>query len=329
MDKPKPRVAIVGLGLIGGSIGLALRQAEVTSAVVGHDKDRDANYQAKKIGAVDRTEWNLVSACEEADLVILSTPVGAIADTFKAIGPYLRPDCVVIDTATLKAPVLSWAAEILPDTVHFVGGDPIVGPASSGQGGLQAARADLFQKSLFCLVPSPTALEGAVKLVTDLVSILGAQPFFVDAAEHDGLMAAVDHLPAILGLALFEMASSQPAWRELRKVAGPAFEASTHLPSADPAAYGDLYAANRDNVVRWMEAFSDSLTSIRQALAENQLEELSGRFDRALQERNKWLEDRAQGLWAEGPRTDMPEKPSFLDTFLGSYWRKDRKKKGK
>jgi prephenate dehydrogenase len=326
MDKPKPRVAIVGLGLIGGSIGMALLQAEVTSAVVGHDKDRDANLQAKKLGAVDRTEWNLVAACEGADLIILATPVGAIADTFKAIGPYLRPDCVVVDTATLKAPVLSWAAEILPDTVHFVGGDPIVDPTSIGRGGLQAARADLFQKSLFCLVPSTTAQEGAVKLVTDLVSILGAQPFFVDAAEHDGLMAAVDHLPAILALAFFEMASSQPTWRELRKVAGPAFEASTHLPSADPAAYGDLYAANRDNIMRWIQAFSSSLTSIHQVLAENQLEELSGRFDRASQERDRWLGDRAQGFWAEGPQAEMPEKPNLLDTFLGSYWRKDRRK---
>jgi len=326
MDKPKPRVTIVGLGLIGGSIGLALRQAEVTSAVVGHDKDRGASNQAKKLGAVDRAEWNLVSACEESDLVILATPVGAIEDTLKAIGPYLRPGCVVIDTATLKAPVLAWAAEILPDTVHFVGGDPVVGPASSGQGGLQAARPDLFQKSLFCLVPAPRAEEAAVKLVTDLVRILGAQPLFFDAAEHDGLMAAVEHLPAILALALLEMAISQPTWRELRKMAGPSFGASTHLTSADPAAYGDLYAANRDNVLRWMDAFSASWVSIRQALAENQVEELPKRFERAAQERNKWLHDRAQGLWADGLQAELPDKPNLLDTFLGSYWRKDRRK---
>ena len=326
MDKPKPRVTIVGLGLIGGSIGLALRQAEVTSAVVGHDKDREAGNQAKKLGAVDRSEWNLVSACEESDLVILATPVGAIEDTLRAISPYLRPGCVVIDTATLKTPVLAWATEILPDTVHFVGGDPIVGPASSGQGGLSAARADLFQKSLFCLVPSPRAEEGAVKLVTDLVWILGAQPLFVDATEHDGLRAAVEHLPAILALALLEMTTSQPTWRELRKVAGPSFEASTHLASADPAAYDELYAANRDNVLRWMDAFSASWASIRQALAENQFEELPKRFERALQERNKWLHDRAEGLWTDGPRTELPDKPSLLDTFLGGYWRKDRRR---
>jgi prephenate dehydrogenase len=326
MDKPKPRVTIVGLGLIGGSIGMALRQAEVTSALLGHDKDRDASSQAKKLGAVDRTEWNLVSACEGSDLVILATPVGAIADTLKAIGPYLRPGCVILDTATLKVPVLAWAAEILPDAVHFVGGDPIVGPASSGQGGLQAARADLFQKSLFCLVPSSTVDEDAVKLTTDLVRILGAHPLFVDAAEHDGLMAAVDHLPTILALASLETAISQPSWRELRKLAGPTFEASTHLASADPTAYGDLYAANRDNVVRWIDAFSSSLASIRQALLENQYEELAGRFERSLQERNKWLEDRAQGLWAEGLQTELPGKPNLLDTFLGSYWRKDRRK---
>ncbi len=326
MSKPKPRVTIVGLGLIGASIGMALRQAEVTSAIVGHDRNRDASAQAKKNEAVDRTDWNLISACEEADLIILATPVGAIEDTMKAVAAYLRPQCVIIDTATLKAPVLGWAAQYLPDTVHFIGGDPIITTNVRDQGGVEAARADLFQNALFCLVPPPTAEAEAVKLATDLVQILGAKPVFFDAVEHDGLMAAVDHLPATLSLALMDMVTSQATWRELRKVAGPAFEASTRPASDDPAALVDMCMSNRDNLVRWIDTFVSSLTVVRQQLVDNETEALTKRFARALEERNRWLVDRAQGFLNELPRSEMPERPNLLDTFLGNFWRRDRKR---
>ena len=101
MSKPKPNITIVGLGLIGTSMGLALRQAGVASAVIGHDKDLAVANQARKREAVDKVDWNLISACEKADLVILAVPLDAIEPTLKAIGPYLRPGCVVIDTANL------------------------------------------------------------------------------------------------------------------------------------------------------------------------------------------------------------------------------------
>ncbi len=201
-------------------MGLALRNANLTSAVVGHDIDRSVAGKAKKVGAVDRTDWNLLSACDGADLVILATPVDAIEPTLEAIGPELRPGCVVIDTATIKEPVMAWAAAMLPDGIHFVGGDPLPGPAAAGLSGVDAARADLLENALFCVVPSPSANEEAVKLAIDLVQIFGAKPLFLDAVEHDGLVAAVEHLPMILALALTETLVHQPAWRELRKVAG-------------------------------------------------------------------------------------------------------------
>jgi prephenate dehydrogenase len=326
MSKPKPRVTIVGLGLIGTSIGMALHQAEVTSAIVGHDKSRDASAQAKKNGAVDRTEWNLISACEQADLIVLATPVSAIEDTLKSIAPYLRPQCVLIDTASLKMPVLHWAAEHLPDTVHFVGGDPIISKTLEGQGGVESASADLFQNALFCLVPSPDADAEAVKLATDLVRILGARPVFFDAAEHDGLVAAVEHLPTALSLTLVQMVVSQPTWRELRKVAGPSFEASTRLASSDPAVLIDMLMSNRDNLVRWIDTFVSSLTLLRQQLADGQEEELAKGYARALAERDKWLVDRAQGYMDDVPRADMPERPNLMDTFLGNFWRRNRKR---
>ena len=325
MSASKPSITIVGLGLIGTSIGLAVRQADVASAVIGHDRDKASSDQAKKLGAVDRTHWNLLSACDEADLVILAEPIGDLEETLETLGPELRPGCVVIDTASLKGPVMAWAAKYLPEEIHFVGGDPILGTVIQGPGGAESARADLFQRGIFCLVPSPTANADAVKLATDLVAILGAKPLFPDAAEHDGLLAAVEHLPALLSLGMLDAVVHQPVWRELRKVAGPSFAASTQLITADAAANSGLYMLNKDNVLRWLDVLSASLGSIRELVEQEDAEALAGRFANAFQERNKWLADRTEGDWYEGPRTEMPQKVNMLDTFLGTFWRRKPK----
>jgi prephenate dehydrogenase len=324
MSTPKPQITVVGLGLIGGSIGLALRQSDAASSIVGHDKEREASVQAKKMGAVDRTDWNLISACEESDLVVLATPLSAIEPTLKAIAPYLKAGCVVLDTAPVKQPVMAWAAEILPDTVYFVGGDPIVGTASGPQGGLATARADLFQNSLFCLVPSAGAQEHAIQMCANLATVLGAKPMFIDAAEHDGLLAAVDHLPAVVALALLETAVDQPTWRELRKVAGSSFEIATR-PALSDAAY--LAASNRENLVRWIDTFSASLASIRQALLDDEEQDLLERFGTALEERSKWQRDRAVGDWEEGPRQELPKRPGLLESLLGGFWGRTARKR--
>jgi prephenate dehydrogenase len=320
VSTPKPRIAIVGLGLVGRSLGLALRQAEVASAVIGHDRDRQLSAEAKTSGAVDRTEWNLIAAVEKSDLVILSEPIDVLAATMQAIGPYLRPGCVVMDTAPLKGVVLDWAAEHLPEQVNFVGTTPIL-PAATGS---ELARADLFQRSLFCVVPSNTADEASVKLITDLIGILGAQPLFLDTTEHDGLLGGVEHFPRLLALALLETALQQPSWRELRRVAGPAFEASTRLGEVDAAALSMLTLSNRENLLRWIDTYSGVMISLRQALAEGQT--LAERFQEAGEERQKWLVDQAAGRWQDGPAPDMPPRPSLVDSLLGSFWRRRSRK---
>ena len=122
----KPRITIVGLGLVGGSLGLALRRSGAAGSILGHDRNRLVSNEAKNKGAVDQVHWNLISACEEADLIILALPLDAILETREAIGPHLRPGCVVMDTAAVKQPVMDWAAEYLPQEVHFVGTDPVL-----------------------------------------------------------------------------------------------------------------------------------------------------------------------------------------------------------
>ncbi len=317
----KPRIAIIGLGLIGGSIGLALRRIGNDYEVIGHDRKHTVAGQARKRGAVGKTEWNLISACEGADLIIIATPVMAIKETLTAIAPYLKPGCLVTDTANIKEPVMTWAKEILPDTVSFVGGDPIISQETSAGSlptGIEGARADLFQGGLYCLTPSSEAAPQAVQLATDLVHLLGARPFFLDAAEHDGLVAGIDHLPFVLSAALLGTTITSPAWREMRKLAGDAFQSATHFSSADAATYRDVCLANGENIVRWIDACLARLKELREVIAAQEAEKLEKTFEGAMSVRDKWLRDKAEGRWELTERMPaLPPQQSFLRRLIG------------
>ncbi|RQW78909.1 MAG: prephenate dehydrogenase/arogenate dehydrogenase family protein, partial [Geobacter sp.] len=176
----KLQVSIIGLGLIGASAGLALRRHAERVTVVGHDPNPSIAGAAKKAGAVDRTEWNLINAISGADRVLLALPLDQVRDTLKAVAQDLKPGCVVVDTADVKAPALAWAAELLPKGVHFVGGHPILVPANMDP---DKANAELFDNKLFCLTPDGGTDSAAVHLAADLVEALGAKPFFLDPVE--------------------------------------------------------------------------------------------------------------------------------------------------
>ena len=311
----KPRITIVGLGFIGGSIGLALHQAEADLEIVGHDRERGAANQAKKIGAVDKTAWNLISACEDADLIVIAIPVGGIKDTLAAIGPYLKPGCLITDTASIKSPVMEWAEEILPGEVNFVGGDPIVANAGTEEG-IDAASADLFSGAVYCLTPAAGAAPDAVRLASDFVYLLGAKPYFLDPLEHDGLMAGVDHLPFVLSTALLEIATESPSWREMRRLAGGAFENATRFVSADPATYRDACLVNSENIVRWIDACSEKMGELKETILAGDAEKLEQIFEEAMIARMRWLRAREAGDW-EGQSAEMPSMTGFMGRVFG------------
>lgn len=301
----KSRITIVGLGLIGGSIGLALHRSQGEFEVVGHDKVHSVAGHARKMGAVDKTHWNLISACEGADLIILAIPVVAIKETLETIAPYLKPGCLITDTATIKGPVMELAEETLPETVSFVGGDPIVS-VEADVTGLEAASPDLFQGSLYCLTPSPNVDPKAVQLATDFAQLLGAQPYFLDATEHDGLMAGVDHLPFVLTTALLRATTHAASWREMRKLAGSAFATGTHFASGDPDTYCDACLLNGENILRWIEACQEELKELREIIAAGDAEKLGKVFEEALVTRQRWLRGKEEGHWEEVEATPVP-----------------------
>lgn len=322
----KLHVAIVGLGLIGTSAGLALHKYQEKVTVVGHDASPELASKAKKAGAVDRTEWNLINAVAPADRVILALPLNEIRATLEAIKDELRPGCVVLDTADIKAPVVKWAAELLPPEVHFVGGHPIVLSDTLEPDG---ARANLFEGKLFCLTPGASTDDTAVQLAADVAEAMGAKPFFLDAEEHDGLVAGVEHLPALLAAALMSVTSGSAGWKDMRKLAANQFFASSLMVSRSgkEAVAGPL--ANRENAVHWIDAMVAELSWYRDQLAAGEADEIAARVDTGLAAGYNWLNATYTGNWDADPSA-MAAVPtggsSLREMFFGRLRMPDRGK---
>src|SRR5947209_4766731 len=202
------RVAIIGLGLIGGSIGLALHKAKAAQQVMGYDLGKGVSNQARKIGAIDEAYSSLADAVRGAELIVLATPVGAMRSLLQNIATVVTPGAVVTDVASTKVQVISWAEEFLPPSVAFVGGHPMTGKELSG---VEAADAALFQDRIYCLTPTARTHPAAINKVSMLVEALGARVRFLEPAEHDGQVAGVSHLPFVASIALMDTVPSGPA----------------------------------------------------------------------------------------------------------------------
>ncbi len=322
---PKSRVAIVGLGLIGGSIGLALKKSKLDIEVVGHDKDNNAAGRAQKRGAVDTTKWNLIDACEGAGLIILALPVDAIKETLAALKPYLAAGVIVTDTATTKAPVLEWAKD-LPDGVQFIGGNPVVKSERLGnETGIDAADADLFKGATYCLVPSPKSSAPAIDTVSSFATMLGAKPYFIDAAEHDGLMAGVQHLPAALATALLSATVRSQGWRELSRLAGTDYSAATGLAPRDGATAREQFLAHRVDLMRWIDTMIDELSELRGMLEREDAGALESLAESLAAERDKWLSGKLEDTGATVDMQSIQLNPARL--FIGGLADRTPRKK--
>jgi prephenate dehydrogenase len=311
MTMPQSQITIIGLGLIGTSLGLALQRNENDFHIVGHDKERSATSRAKKIGAINDSNWNLINACDKADLIILAIPAAGIAPTLNFIHQDLKPGCLILDTATIKSPIME-AANVLPDNVHFVGSDPVL---AAGNLTVEDASADLFKNGSWALCSTPSTAPDAIRIASDLVISVGAHPFFLDAAEHDGLMAAVDGMPTVLSAAVMNAISSAPPWREIRRVAGSQFETITHFPDFTPDDLSTAVQGNRSNIVHWVDVIIEELTEWKQALQSADDEAVTQRFTEATQQRDQWLKQRAKGDW-DAPGISQ-ETPSLWKQMFG------------
>lgn len=294
----KTRITIIGLGRIGGSIGLALKRAKLDVEIVGHDKNFGVAGRAQKRGAVDKTDWNLIGACEGAGMIILALPLNGVKDTLAALKPYAQPGVIITDTAPTKAPVLEWAND-LPRGTPFIGGHPVLRfDRAAGGHGIDAADASLFDRATYCLTPSVTADANAVDTVANFVRLIGAQPYFMDAIEHDGLAAGVQHLPALLATALASTTTASQGWRELARLASIDFRVATDLAPQDEQSANEEFMAHRTDLIRWIDIVIEELRRQRDILERQDHAALKATIKAMVEKRDQWLSGKYEDLGA-------------------------------
>ena len=314
------RVAILGTGLIGASIGLALKAARPQTPVAGYDASGENLRRAQAVKAIDRRA-SLRDALTDADLVIVATPVGAMKALFEEMAPLLPVHALVMDTGSTKASVLRWAADLLPRGVRFVGGHPMAGKTETGP---DAADARLFQGAVWCLAPLPTTGRDTIDEAVKLVESLGAAPYFLDPEEHDGLVASVSHLPYLMSVALIGHLGRERSWRETASLAAGGFAYTTHLTDSDPRMFADIIATNRDNIARRLDLYIAELQTLRDQVQSDSAD-LKATFEEARALHQDWLSGRAQGQAAEG-ENPLPTTRSMLTGSLFGRFGREREK---
>lgn len=282
----KVRVTIVGLGLIGGSIGPALNKANMPKwEIVGYARRPEVASMALNLGVADRVETNLEKAVEEADLVVIATPVLTIREIFSRIASHLPNGCIVTDTASTKLQVMEWAEDLLPSRVSFVGGHPMAGKESYG---IQSAEAELFQGCIYCLTTTEKTSPQAIDKVAKMVKRLGATPLFIDAQEHDDLVTGISHLPMLLSASLVSATARDPSWHEMSRLAASGYRDLTRLASGNPEVNAHICFTNQAAILRWIDKFNQELAKYRQLVA-NQDRRLEEALTEANKARQQWL----------------------------------------
>jgi prephenate dehydrogenase len=326
------QITIIGLGQIGASLGLALAAHKDKVTTVGHDKDFGVERLAQKNGAVEKTNHNLPSSVEDANIVVLAIPVHQVRETLGYIAQDLKKGTVVVDTTPIKAEVAKWAQEILPDGVHYVGLVPAIGPdflQETGTG-LDSAKADLFSRSIF-LLSAPYGTPGDVlQLVSGLVGLTGATALNTDFIESDGLMSSALLLPQLVSASLINATTGQPGWQEVRKVASRSYYAATSAFTGqdDVTALHIQVMQNRENVMQKLDAMITALVELRYDIEDANEKGLKDRLQKAQDGRQNWLKERSAASWMEAKREPV-EKVSMSERLLGTFFSKPKDKKDK
>jgi prephenate dehydrogenase len=279
------KITIVGVGLIGGSLGLACKEKGLAEHIVGAGRTKAHLEKAVQLGAIDAFELELDRAVTDADLVILATPVGTIPGLLSRLVKYLKPGAVVTDAGSTKARIVEAAERLMPADTHFVGGHPIAGRENSG---VEAASACLFQGAKSILTPTPRTKPEALAQIKKLWEQLGAQVIFMDVEQHDRTLAIISHLPHMVAYSLVNtLADLDEKGDELIALSAGGFRDFTRIAASDPLMWRDICLDNAQHVIDAIEHFQYILDKLKQAIKAADAQSLLAQFETARQVKQK------------------------------------------
>lgn len=281
------RIAIVGIGLIGGSLGLALKAAGYGGEIVGIDRVPEQLERAQRLGVVDRVESDAVAGVERADVVVLAVPMGSMHAVLEAVAPGLAPGTVVTDVGSVKGSVVAEARAVLGGLRRFVPGHPIAGTERSG---VEAAFATLFQLRRVILTPTAEVDPDAIAAVQTLWQHTGAVVERLDVGEHDRILAETSHLPHMLAFGLVDALARQADAEQVFRYAAGGFRDFTRIASSDPTMWRDICLANREALLAALESYRDDLDALTAEVKQADGAGLLARFTRAKTARDRFNE---------------------------------------
>jgi len=279
------KLAIIGVGLIGGSLARALRRAQQVREVVGYGRSLANLEQAINLGIIDYAVASAPEAARDADVVVLAVPVGSMTGILGQIAPVLSDATVVTDVGSVKTAVIAGARAALGARfAAFVPGHPVAGTEQSGAA---AALTDLFDGRRVVLTPEPDTNDGALARVRAMWTAAGAVVTEMTAAEHDRILAASSHLPHALAYVLVDMLVRMDDHRSIFDYAAGGFRDFTRIAASDPAMWRDIFRANASEIAALLRRYQDDLETLAQAIERDDAQWLFETLTRAKHARDR------------------------------------------
>ncbi|SEH82081.1 prephenate/arogenate dehydrogenase family protein [Paracoccus alkenifer] len=259
------RVALIGLGLIAGSMSLAMRESGLAGRVVGYARSDETRDVAREIGLVDEVTDSAAEAVAGADLVVLAVPVGAMGAVAAEIAPHLAPGAILTDVGSVKQSVIEAVAPHIPAGVHFIPGHPLAGTEHSGP---RSGFAGLFRNRWWLLTPLPDSDPAAVARLSDLVRALGANVETMEPAHHDLVLAVTSHAPHLIAYTMVGVADHlrRVTDDEVIKYSAAGFRDFTRIAASDPTMWRDVFLHNREATLDILGRFAEELFVLQRAI---------------------------------------------------------------
>ncbi len=306
------RAAFIGVGLIGGSLAKILREKKLCKRFVGNSRSDSTMKRALELGLVDEIYADPAEAVKGCDLVVLAMPVGFTSQALTAIKNSLHENVIITDVGSVKGSVQAAADSILENKAsHFVAGHPIAG---SEQSGVESGRADLFVNHKVILTPTEKTDKSALKKISDMWELTGAEVIQMQVEEHDRVLAATSHLPHLLAYTLVDSLASSPDGENIFRYAAGGFRDFTRIASSDPNMWRDIFIENRSETLDAIAVFSQTLTRLSQAIENADADFLMGTFTRAKSARDHFVALLNQQAYTEARSEQKDEQKEI--TFV-------------
>lgn len=318
-------VAILGLGRLGASFGLALKRASEEGKyqfdIVGYD-ERDAQRKsAHKMGAVDTLASRPYEAVRDRQIVIMTLGYEDVRVTLRDVAKDLREGVVILDASPLKQPSIDWAQEFLGEDHHLIGITPLVNPKYifRPMEDSEFARPDMFDETTMLITPTASALKEAVDLAFNLAGLLGSKARFLDPVDHDVMLAQTSGTPRLAGIALFRTLMLRDDWSDIQWLTNPAWAVLT-LPLRDyhPDGLRDELMLNSENVVRSLDDYIAQLQAFRDVLVEKDRDALEATLVASASEYEVWLNHRYKSDWDDYGAVKVDASHTIMGSLFGS-----------